>query len=276
MPELKEVTELQIVEISAVQDPAQPLALAAITKSEKQPEDSATPSGETQTSSKSEGANSTQEKESIMDEKEIELLKSKVEQLTNEVKAYKQVAALDGVQKGHYDTLNEAGKEAFIAKSADGRMEEVEKAKASKDAGLEVVYKSLSGEEFVASDDVRLVSLAKQNDELIAKQLDGELNAKVEELPNLPGGADVIKALVTAVEGISDEELRGKAYATLKSANSMASNVTKSAGHSKKPSAGQSFDSVVKSYMAANSGVSRGEAMKRVLATAEGKAAASA
>jgi hypothetical protein len=137
------------------------------------------------------------------------------------------LATLTDVQKSHYSELDEAGQEAFLAKSSTERDAEVEIAK-SADA---VVYKSLDGEEFRKSDDPRLVAMAKRADAQMkalekAEQREAETALRKraeEELSSLPGDVDTHVAILKAVDSIENEDVRKAAMEVLKSKNEVAS-----------------------------------------------------
>lgn len=179
-----------------------PLAdlLAAAKQSEKQP---------------SEG-----DSEMADDNKELDALKAQVATLTA-------VAALTGVHKTHYDTLDEDGQAEFMKMDDAGRDAAI-KAEADKKADADpVVYKcEATGEEFRKSDDPRMVSMAKRMDEdrkenirLQKAAADEALTKRAEELKFVPGDITVRKAMLKAIDGIEDEEVRKKAHESIKGMN---------------------------------------------------------
>lgn len=130
------------------------------------------------------------------------------------------IIGLTTEHRAHFDTLDDAGKDAFLAKSVDARQSEID---ALADANA-VVYKSLDGLEFTKSDDPRLITMAKQAD-ADRKALQAERTARREDdlrkraetdLANLPGDLDSRVALLKAAESIEDETARKTAVDALK------------------------------------------------------------
>ena len=156
----------------------------------------------------------------MADNKELDALKAQVATLTA-------VAALSGVHKTHYDSLDDDGKTAFLKLDDSKKDQEIEDAEAKKADADPVVYTADNGDIFKKSDDPRLVKMAKERDEerkenirLQKKAEDTALEKRAEtELANLPGDIGVRKALLRATDGIEDEETRKGALAALKAQN---------------------------------------------------------
>lgn len=193
----------KIHEISAVDTPAQEGARMVIMKSATQDRNLSNPS--------------LKQKENKMTEEEIQAMKAKLAK----AEAF---GALTDVEKDFHNKLStDAEKEEFLAKSVDGRKEQISKA-AEKD---QVVYKSASGVEYRKSDDQRLVELAKQSDTnaAVAKAATDALEKAAlekratEELGNLPGTLDSKVAMLKSIEGIADATARADALKTLKAGN---------------------------------------------------------
>jgi hypothetical protein len=126
------------------------------------------------------------------------------------------IVKLSADERAHFDGLDTEGQDAFLAKSADERGSEINKS-TEEDP---VVYTSLSGDEFRKSDDSRLIKLAKERDEdrkELAKARVERENAGFEKraeelLPNSSGDLPVRAAIVKALDGIKDEDLRKGAF----------------------------------------------------------------
>jgi len=165
------------------------------------------------------------------DEDEDDADKKKKE--AEEMKKFQAIASLTGVQKSHYDTLDENGQAAYLKMDSAARDTEISK---SKDADP-VVYTSLDGSVFRKSDDERLVKSIKAADDdrrqLAKSRVDARtdrIEKSVGELGNLPGETDVKKALVGAIEDIKDPAMRKGAYEILKGANDIDKSDFKRAG----------------------------------------------
>lgn len=167
--------------------------------------------------------------------KELEELTKKFEKVNKELEVSKKVSSLNDEEKAYYEKLDDDGKTAFLEKSSDDRTEEVAKSKEDD----EVVYKDLEGNEYRKSDDPRVVAavkradkatekLEKKDEELVNERL--EKRAK-EELPNLPGEDKVKVAVLKAVDGIEDEDLRKGALELLKSHNAAVTKASETRGH---------------------------------------------
>lgn len=133
------------------------------------------------------------------------------------------ISAMNDGQEAHYQSLDTDGQTAFLAKSEVDREADVAKANEAD----KVIYKSADGEEFRQSDDPRLVAMAKRGDEdrknLIKSNALRE-NDRLEktadtELQHLPGDLKTRVALIKAVEGIEDTDMRDEAMKALKAQN---------------------------------------------------------
>jgi len=133
------------------------------------------------------------------------------------------VAELDDVTKAYFDGLEEKEQDAFLAKDADARKAEVEKAAEDSEEGTPV-YKSADGTVFTSKDDPRMVAMAKRLDAKDAKitklEVDAELTAlnkrAEEELGNLPGEVSTRAQVLKQLEQIEDPEVRKRAIASVK------------------------------------------------------------
>lgn len=182
-----------------------------------------------------------------MTEQEAQALKDRLAKAEADAALQKALAALSDVEKAHYAGLDDAGKAAFIAKSADDRKAEVDAAAVAKKAGETVVYKSRDGMEFTSKHDPILVALAKKNDKLEAEIEKARTDAEQatfekranDELAHLPGDVKVRAALLKAVEGIKDEEVRKGALAAIKSKAPDVKAATKTVGTTAAKKAGE-------------------------------------
>ncbi len=187
-----------------------------------------------------------------------------------ELAVAKAYGELTDVQKAHYNTLDEAGKTSYLAKSATERqavVDDIAKAAGDKDP---VVYKSADGTEFRKSDDPRLVELAKGRDEdrkELAKSRAANEQAGFEKraqdtLPNLPGTVQVRAAIVKALDGISDEVIRKAAFESIQAGDKVLSKAFQNLGHGGAPviakgdtdkaAAEDELDQLAKAHVVAN------------------------
>jgi len=161
-----------------------------------------------------------------------DLKKAKDAQAAAEAKVatLEKVAALSGVHKSHYDSLDadldDAARKAFLDMDKAARDAEVAKAAAAAADTNPVVYKAANGDEFRKNDDPRLIKMAQERDterkELAlekAKTADADLEKRAEALDNLPGDLKVRKAIIKAVDGIEDDEVRKAAHDALAAKN---------------------------------------------------------
>ncbi len=126
-----------------------------------------------------------------------------ITELTAKLAKADRLATLTDAQRAHYKSLGTDG-EGFIAKSFADResvLAEIEKAN-------EVVYTSTStGETFRKSDDQRLVTMAKRQDEQAVELAKRDVEIEKSEIrsiakariPNLPGADDVHDLIVKSI-----------------------------------------------------------------------------
>ena len=133
------------------------------------------------------------------------------------------MAELTDAQKSFYKDLGESEQASFLQLDTDGRQAEVDKAQADDP----VVYKDLDGNEYRKSDDERVVSAVKRADkaEKTATQerelrQNGELSKRAAKLSFVKGKDEVKVALLKAIDGIEDEDLRKGALEIVEAANS--------------------------------------------------------
>lgn len=218
--------------------------------------------------------------------------KAKLEKAEKDAKAEKARAArfeaiskFNDATKSYFGTLDEAGQDAFIAKSADDQASDVATFTKAQNDSNPVVYTAEDGTEFRKSDDPRMVKMAKDRDadrkELreqrqINKQADLEKRAG-ELLPNLPGTIKARAAMLANAEAIEDEELRKQAVDGLVASNKAMAPAFKSLGAGNQPTqpAGESASDQLDDLAAKRAekdGISQEEAYDKVLKTPEGEA----
>jgi len=198
------------------------------------------------------------------------------------LKAAVKLGGLTDTEKSHHAKLGEEGQESFLGKSHTERALDIEEALKADP----VIYTDESGTEFRKSDDPRMVSMAKQNDQL-TKRLNSEVEAGAvaklakradEELGNLTGSVETRSAILKSVDAIEDEALRTEAMKTLTASNTAAGSafVAKGKGGPSSVSAGGSADDqldvLAKEHLAANADSTFAKSYQAVLATPAGEA----
>jgi len=215
--------------------------------------------------------------------KEIDTMNdTKIVELEAKLAKAMAVAAMSDETKKFYNALaTDAERDAFLSLDDKGRDAAIAKAK-DKDP---IVYEAADGSKFRASDDPRLVKMAKDRDvdraALKASQEladEARVDAIAKDFTHLPGEAKVHKTLAKAVDGIADASERKAALALLKS---LADNnddafrkfsIADSADAlSKQANATDELDKLTKEYALAHK-LSEASAMTAVLKTARGAA----
>lgn len=232
--------------------------------------------------------NLTLTKENPMTKEEIEALNKKhadelakkdaaIAKNVAELTKANQIAALNDVQKAHYNSLPEADKATFLAKSDDDKNAILK----NLEGANPVVYKAADGSEFRKNDDPRLVAMAKSADDnaKIAKAATekfekAELEKRaVEIFKNSPGTAEQKGAMLKALESIPDEGIRKAALESAKAGdNALAAAYTrKGAGGGKDVdnTAATQLETLAKKYEADNK-VPYAKAYDAVIQTQEG------
>ena len=150
-----------------------------------------------------------------------------VEDLQKRLDRTGKILALPADQRAHFDGLTTDPQDAYLAKSAEGRAEEVEAlAKAATDADP-VVYTTMDNIELRKSAGEALIAMAKANDAMRKENTDlrtvrdqERLEKRAEaDLPNLPGDVATRAAMLKAIDGIADEAQREAAHNALKAQN---------------------------------------------------------
>lgn len=197
-----------------------------------------------------------------------------------ELSLAKAYGALTDAEKAHAATLSEGDeRNAFIGKSDTERAEIVSKATAADP----VVYTCVDGTELRKSAGDLVIRLAKQADEA-TRELAAEKAARSNdrlakrastELGNLPGDEVAKVALLRAVEGISDGDVRKAAREILTAANERGKPAFESLGTAAKSAdvatAEAKLDELA-NKRATENGVGFEKALAEVLATPEGRA----
>lgn len=145
-----------------------------------------------------------------------ELLEKKIDTLTK-------VAGLPEAQRSHYVSLGEEKQATFLAKSEGDRTAELDELT----KGDPVEYEALDGTVYRKSGGLNIAKMAKQIDDqakelALSKALTQTAvfeKRAAEELPNLPGDVKVGAAIIKALDGIEDEEIRKGAFDALKAGN---------------------------------------------------------
>ena len=170
--------------------------------------------------------------------KTVEELQTSLDTANASLKKANKIIGLSGTEKAHFDTLDETGKDSFLAKSAEDRTAEiaaVEKAKTDDDP---VVYTTMDGLEIRKSAGEVSIALAKRSDKLEKQnqklQADAEQTAfekrATDELPHLAGKVEDRAALIKAVDAIDDKGQRERVHAILKADNEAMSLAYQTAG----------------------------------------------
>lgn len=148
---------------------------------------------------------------------------AKVTELEATAKRAGQVAELTDAQKAHFSDLDEDGQTTYLGKSVKERQAVITKAEEDN----AVVYTDVRGNEFRKSDDPRLVQMAKDRDEdrkeLIKaraeRSQEGFEKRASETLSNLPGELATHAAVIQAIDGIEDEDVRKAAHEAIVAGN---------------------------------------------------------
>ena len=215
---------------------------------------------------------------------ETEKTAQTVEDLTKKLEKANKIAALNDAEKAHYNTLDDAGKDEFLAKSADQRKEALETIEKAKTEADPVVYKTMDGIELRKSAGEALVAMAKsndalrkQNDELVEKAANAEFEKRADaELSHTPGTVQERAAMLKAIEAIEDKGAREASLNALKAGNSAIKGAFSTVGVSRNPevsTAEDSLESLAKAYQKDHSTLTYEQAYTEVLKTSEGRAA---
>lgn len=204
------------------------------------------------------------EDETMTDEEKAALQKAEQErdELRKRAERAEKALALPTEQRAHFDTLDAEAQDAFLAKSDDERAGLL-KAKADEDP---VVYTTASGVPIRKSAGDAVVELAKQADEdrkariRSDAQLENERLAKRadDELGHYPGESAVKVAVLRAIDGIEDENLRKSARELVAAGENALATAFEKRGTTDAPTGSPEaeLESLTKRYMADNPDVS--------------------
>lgn len=197
-------------------------------------------------------------------------------------KRFEAIAKFNDATKAYFETLDKAGQDAFLTKSADDQATDVTAFGKAQADDNPVVYKAENGDQYRKNDDPRLVQMAKDRDadrkelseqRAVNKRQDLEKRA-AELLPNLPGTIQVRASMLEKVESISDETERQAAIDALKASNDALDPAFKSIGTGGSPtivegSAESQLEKMAEDY-AKEHKVSHAVAYSKVLETSKG------
>lgn len=275
--------EFSILEISGVDEPAQAPALMTLMKSR-------TPGGK-EAGEPGGGQKKEDSMSKTQEELQAELTKAAEDKkaLEKSLARAEAIAKMTDAEKAAMADMDETQKEKFIAAKPEDRKEEV----AKRAEANPVVYKSkTTGAEYRKSDDPRLIDLAKRDDDReaeLAKMRENALDETFKsrastELARFPGDITVKAALVKAVAGIKDDEIRKAVGEMLKGVHGKLSVMLKEIGTSKDDTSGDdvdggdvkkaaetSLDKLARDHMAKNAGMTFAKAYDYVLSTPEGQ-----
>lgn len=202
-----------LLEISAVDRPAQPLAQVVILKRapDKDGGEPTLPSDNTDVGKTTPSEDHmTKQDEPAADPGAAEAeAAEKIAELEKRAERAEKIAELTNDQRDFFKALGAEDQDGYLAKSTEARDADVQAAKAE-DA---VVYKAEDGTEFRKSDDPRLVQMAKAVDDERQKRIESEAKAyatslekRAEELAHLPDKDGARIALLKAVDTLPEAE----------------------------------------------------------------------
>lgn len=205
----------------------------------------------------------------------------RIEALEARLQRAETIGELTDVQKAHFATLDEAGQDEFLSKSAEEReaiVTELEKRyEQDEDGDDPIVYKSeRTGDVFRKSAGEAVIGLAKRTDAAEAKaeklekarEQDRLEKRASDELGNLPGEVAVKADILRALETVDDQEAVGE---FLKAANSGLAKAFERTGTTEAPATGNDvadanaeLDQLTKAYVEKNPDVDYYTAYDRV------------
>jgi hypothetical protein len=211
---------------------------------------------------------------------EDDMSDEKIAELEAQVEWHKKVAALSDIEKAHFNSLSDESQIEYLVKSADERLADAEKAASAEKSADPVVFKARNGDEFRASDDPRMVAMAKRTDDAEEKAekaasalADTDLRKRAEGLKHLPGTTEEHMATLKAIDAIEDEGVRENAIKNLHAHDANLAGAFKSIGSDGEPAAdgeaSDQLDTLAKVYAEEHS-VTPEVAMDEVLKTEQG------
>jgi hypothetical protein len=213
-----------------------------------------------------------------MDEKKMEEMSKRLATLEGELAQSRAFGQLSDADKVHYAGLDESGRGEFLKKDRSERASILAKAAESNP----VVYTAENGMVFRKNDDARVISMAKDNDELRKANresqkavVDANLAKRAsDEFKSLPGEAVAKVELLRAVSTIADEATRGKVEGILKVLSTTMGKAFVALGHKVSASGAspvEQLDALAKN-LAETRKITLAEAKVAVLDTPEGQA----
>lgn len=232
--------KITLSEISAVGVPAQEGATLAIMKNSGDDDvvtsipDETPPVG-------SEGSTEagTTKNDDIMTPEEIQKLQDDLAAVTQRADRAEKLSELNDAQREFHKGLSGDEADAYLTKSDSARQSEVDAKKAKAAEADPVIYTADNGIEFRKSDDPRLVKMAEVADKQAAELKKARAEAEqatfakqaADDLGNAKGSQAVKVAVLRAIAGIEDADLRKEAVEMLKAADGAFRQLTESVGH---------------------------------------------
>lgn len=203
----------------------------------------------------------------------------KVTKLEAELERARVYGELNDAEKAAFKALSKSEQDEFLKSGPAGRAEFAKKAEELNP----VVYKSDDGTEFRKSDDERLIKMARERDEdrkrmseALTKAESADLEKRASKtLGHFGGDLKARTALLKAVDGIEDEEVRKSVSEALAGADSLLAKAQETLGTSTAPGAGADSPLAKLEKMARDRATEKGEqyevAYSKVLETPEGR-----
>lgn len=162
-------------------------------------------------------------------EADHEALKKSFESLTKSHEQLTKLVVLSDSHRSFAKSLSDNERDAFVSKTHTERDAIVKAA---------IEYTSVDGTVFYKGEDPRLIKMAKSNDDMAKSLIASESIAKAaviaklaaEEMSAMAGEPAVQVAVMTAIESISDENVRKAAHEMIKGANLGLARLSKSTG----------------------------------------------
>lgn len=226
-----------------------------------------------------------------MDPKELETIKKSLDQATGEIAVLKTanarlsaINALTTEEQTFFKSIPDAAKQdAFLKLDANGRKAEIAKAQDSDP----VIYTALDGSLFRKSDDPRLVSQAKKNDDLTVRLAKSEAEAEFagfrksaeDILKSVPGTIDDKALLLQIITKHAPKDRHDAMHAMLKAHDSGLAKATERNGiggitdPSKSGTADEKIRKIAKAIQERDPKMTEAQAYDAALRTDEGRAA---
>lgn len=210
--------------------------------------------------------------------KQLEDAQAATAKVETELKTVKRLAEMTDVQKAFYGELELENASGFLALTSKDQDAEITKAN-EKDT---VIYKAADGTEYRASDDKRMVEMAKRGDardkelaEIKKSRADETYTKRAgDELEHLPGTVETKIEILKALDGIKDEGVRDEALKSIHAQNKDMAKAFETHGASNDPmdkSAADELDALTKKH-AVDNDLTFEKAQVAVLGTDKGAA----